>query len=343
MPLFQNFPPASSVCSLVLLSLALLTGCSKEAAPTSSPSGTKPLTKVTLQSDWLPTAEHGGYYQALTKGYYRDAGLEVEVRPGGPGNYVTQMVVTGEVAFAMGRSDDVMLAVQQGLPLMIVCAQMQHDPIALMVHEQDSFRAFSDLAGRHLAASPGAAWTEFLQKKYSVRFSISPLDYGMARFAADPTLIQQCYVSSEPFFLEQKGVRTRTLLLADSGYDPYRVIFSTAAFVREHPEVVRAFVAASIRGWDDFMQGDATAARSMIATRNPQNPPALMDFSTAAMRRYHLISGNPEHSERTGLLQPSRFEELEKQLLDLGILKTHLELDRFVRFDFVPPAPSPSH
>ena len=51
----------------------------------------------------------------------------------------------GKVSLAMGRSDDVLLAVQQGLPLVIVGAQMQHDPQALMLHDNDPAKSFADL------------------------------------------------------------------------------------------------------------------------------------------------------------------------------------------------------
>ena len=66
-----------------LLLLAVLAGgCARQQAAVSPATG---LRKVVLQSDWFPQAEHGGFYQALAKGFYREAGLDVEILPGGPG------------------------------------------------------------------------------------------------------------------------------------------------------------------------------------------------------------------------------------------------------------------
>ncbi|MCC5023169.1 MAG: ABC transporter substrate-binding protein [Candidatus Synoicihabitans palmerolidicus] len=93
--------------------------------------------RVTVQTDWYPQDEHGGYYQAVADGTCIAAGIEVDVLPGGPSASPTQKVATGRVDFAIGRSDDVMLAVQEGLPLVIVCALMQHDPQALLLHEEN--------------------------------------------------------------------------------------------------------------------------------------------------------------------------------------------------------------
>ena len=121
------------------LALILAAGCSRSSEPakpaieSASASG-KPLLKVGFQLDWFPSAEHGGHFEALVKNYYRDAGLDVTIVPGGPGASGMQKVALGQIEFAMGRSDDVILAVQHGLPLLIVGAQMQLDPQAILLH-----------------------------------------------------------------------------------------------------------------------------------------------------------------------------------------------------------------
>jgi ABC-type nitrate/sulfonate/bicarbonate transport system substrate-binding protein len=79
-------------------------------------------------------------------------------------------------------------------------------------------------------------------------------------------------------------------MLADSGYNPYRIIFGTKAFVDAHPEAVRRFIAASLRGWDEFMTGDSEAAKASIAKRN-DNMPALIEYSIQAMKDQHIIYG----------------------------------------------------
>jgi len=303
-------------------------------APGSSPAA--PL-KVSFQLDWYPAPEHGGHYQALVKNYYRDGGLDVTIVAGGPGAFGIQKVATGEMQFAMGRCDDIIVAVQRGLPLLIVGTQMQHDPQAIMVHEDSPVKSFRDLDGKSVMGSPGVNWIAFLQGHYGINFNVVPLDYGLARFVADKNFIQQCFISNEPYHVGLHGVKARALLIADGGYDPYRVIFTNKAFARTNPEAVRAFVAASTRGWVEFLHGDAAEARARIGRENPSQTPALMDYSLAAMKRYKLIEGDPANGERAGQLLPTRMEELVRILVQLKILSAPVPLKDFVSFDFVAP------
>jgi NitT/TauT family transport system substrate-binding protein len=327
-----------------LLAAVLASGCTKSpdsagtAAQGSPPPG-KQLLKVGFQLDWYPAPEHGGEYQALVKGFYRDAGLDVTIVTGGPDSYGIQKVATGRVDMAMGACDDVILAVRRGAPLLIVGAHLEHNPQAVMVHDDSPVRTFRDLDGKTVMTIPGSTWVEYLQSHYGIKFSEIPSDYGLARFMADRNFIDQCFITNEPYFAELNGVKTRALLIANAGYDPYRVIFTSKSFAREHPEAVRAFVACTSRGWVDFMNGDATAARARIHAENQSQSDALMDYSISAMKRYQLVEGDPAKGEYAGLLTRERMTALEQALVDLKILDNPPALEEFVSFDFLPPAP----
>ena len=91
----------------ILMLTALAGGCARQAEEPKPPAA---LRKVVFQSDWFPQAEHGGFYQALVKGYYREAGLDVEILPGGPGAAIKLSVAKGTADFGMYRSDDVIVA-----------------------------------------------------------------------------------------------------------------------------------------------------------------------------------------------------------------------------------------
>jgi NitT/TauT family transport system substrate-binding protein len=151
-------------------------------------------------------------------------------------------------------------------------------------------------------------------------------------------LIQQCFVTNEPYFVGRAGGKARTLLVADSGYDPYRVYVTTKRFLAEHPAQVRTFAAASIRGWDDFMAGNATSGRLLIQSLNPQMTPVFLDYSIAAIGRYHLVSGYAERGERTGLLTAKRLQEQIDLLVSLNLMAPGISVGDVASFDFNPPA-----
>jgi NitT/TauT family transport system substrate-binding protein len=296
----------------------------------------QPLRKVQFQLDWYPAAEHGGHFQAVAKNYYRDAGLDVMIVSGGPGASGMQKVAMGQLEFAMGRADDVILAVERGLPLLIVGAQMQHDPQSIMVHDESPVKSFRDLDGKSIMASPGSNWIAFLQARYGISFGVFPIDFGMARFMADKNFIQQCFISNEPYFVGLHGVKARALLIADAGYDPYRVIFTSRTFARDHPEAVRAFMAGSIRGWIDFLHGDATEARARIEHENPSQSQPLIDYSIATMKSHKLVEGDPAKGERMGLITRARLTDLVGLLVELKVLDAPVPLEKFASFDFLP-------
>jgi NitT/TauT family transport system substrate-binding protein len=322
-----------------VLAAGILAGCSKTQPDPGVPgggAGRAGLLKVSLKLDWYPTPEHGGFYQALVKGYYRDAGLDVTIVPGGPGAYPLPYVGTGRADLGIGRLDDLILGVREGLPLVAVFAQMEHDPQAIMVHEESPVRSFKDLDGLTVMANPGTNWTAFIEKRYNIHFNQIPMTYGLGMFLARRDLVQQCYISSEPFVAEQQGVKTRVLLISNAGYDPYRIVFANRAFVRDHPDAIRAFAAATARGYREYLGGRGADASAMILAEDAQVTPALTSYTIAALNKYRLVAGDPAKGEGIGLLTAERCRQLDQTLADLKVLDAPLPLPDFVTFEFLP-------
>lgn len=289
-----------------------------------------------LQTDWFPQAEHGGYYQALAKGYYRQAGLDVEILPGGPGAGLKLKVIRGDADFGMLRSDDLLVAAGRGLPLVMVAATLQHDPQAVMVHADSPVKSLRDLKGRVVIASASMTWIPYLRKKYRIDFDLKPNTYGLGEFLANKDAVQQCLVTNEPFFAQQHGKPVRTLLLAESGHDSYHAIFCRRELVRGSPDVVRAFVHASIRGWQDYIQADPGPAHAVILKRNPQMTAALLEFSRSELILRRLVQGDSEKGEGIGQLSLARLEQEMQSLLDLKVLDAPVGIGTVATKEFLP-------
>ena len=317
-------------CLLVLL--LALTGCARNAMPDVT-GGAKP-PKIFVQMDWYAQSDHGGYYQALQKGFYREAGLDVTILESGPGIAGGQRIAVGTVQFGIGQSDELIVEVGRDVPVVAVCAQMQHVPMALLLHRESPVNSFADLQGKPVMTVPGANWIIYLQRRYHIEFPISPLNFGMAQFMADPNFIQQCFITNEPYYVEKNGGHAKTLLLSDSGFDPYRVLIGNADFVAQHPKITRAFVQASIRGWIDYMNGDPTPANLEIMKRNIQMTPDFLAFGYAAIKQYHLVEGNPAKGEDIGRLSRQRLQEQIDALQLIGVLDRPVTVDEIAAFQF---------
>ena len=327
---------------LALTATFFLAGCSRSATPASAPGGPPALTKVILQTDWYAEPEHGGFYQALIKGYYREAGLEVEIAQGGPSTRPQQMVATGKADFAIGRSDDVMVYASRGIPLVMVGALMQRDPQALMFHQESGIHAFKDLDGRNIMAVPGSNFIPIIERIFNIKLSITPSDFGMSRFLADKNFVQQCFITNEPFYVRKQGANVGTLLLSDSGFSPYRVWYTRRRVIEEHPGVVRAFTAASIRGWQEYIGGDHAATNARLAALNPKMEPGFMDYSLQVMRESKLVAGDPAAGESVGQIRRERIAEQIKQLAGIGQLEHPVTVDEVFDGSFLPASAQPA-
>jgi NitT/TauT family transport system substrate-binding protein len=279
------------------------------------------LTPVTLQTDWYPQPEHGGFYDAQLRGYYKDEGLDVTILPGGPYVNSDQQITVGPAQFAMGSSDHVLQTIGNGVPLVAIAATMQHDPQAIMVHASSPVHSFQDLDGHAVAIRLGAStWFDYLVKRYQLKnVREIPATYSVANFLQDPDYIQQVFVSSEPFFARQAGAQVRTLLISQTGYDPYRVMVTSRSFLQQHPEIVAKFVRASLRGWRDYLQ-NPDAVNAVIAKLNPAMSVEQMKFSYEALRDQHFITGNAPNGADLGKFDPARWASTYQQLLDLKLI-----------------------
>ena len=308
---------------------AILVGCGKQGpAATEKSASEGALTPIVMQTDWFAQAEHGGFYAASLNGYYRDAGLDVEILQGGPNAHTLQRVVLGEAQFSMHRSDDIIMQVSKGMPLLIMGVIMQKDPQALMYHPGTGIEGFADLDGRPVMATPGLNYLDVLRKTFGIDFTVIPHDYGMERFLAEPQLVQQCFVTNEPFFVRQTGTAVETLLIADSGFSPYQVWYTRRDFAARQPALVKAFNAATIRGWQAYLFEDPTAVHDEILRRNPRTSRALLEYSREQLIALNLVTGESGDPDAIGRLDPARLARQIEQLRSVGILTEPLEAAR---------------
>jgi NitT/TauT family transport system substrate-binding protein len=314
----------------------ILAGC--HSHPASADNGLFP---VRLQLDWYPQPEHGGFYTAQMLGYYKAEGLEVTLLPLPQYGSAAQIVSTGQADIGLGSSDQILEWDSNGLPLLGVAATMQHDPQAIMVHKDSPIHDFKDLEGHTISAQTGATWLKYVTSRYALRnVREVPSTLSIANFLADPGYVQQIFITSEPFFARQAGAEVRTLLISSSGYDPYRVQFTTRDFAAQHPDVVAKFVHASIRGWQEYLLNPAPT-NALLLKLNPALNPAQEDFTAQALRDGGFITGiepgsQSSTADKTGQMIVSRWQTGYEQLKALGILAGPLDPTTAYSLKFLP-------
>ncbi len=326
-------PRIVSSVLVVIVSFALA-GCGKQAAEPAVAAGGR--VKIRFQTDWFPQPEHGGYYQALAKGFYAEEGLDVEILPGGPNAQVMATVATGRAQLGMTNGDDVIVAVARGVPIKMVGAEMQRDPQGILFHEEHPLHSLRDLQGKTLMAGSGSTWLEVLRKKLGLQFNQMPLVGDLARFMSNPEFIQQCFVTNEPYFAQKRGAKVGALLIASDAYEPYRVMFTSNQFLAEHPDLVERFVRASVRGWVDYVTGDPRPANNLLLKIRSDLTPDFMAYSIKAMNDYKLVLGDPAKGEAAGQLNAARLQKQIALLQEIGVLDKPVVLDDVATLQFLP-------
>jgi two-component system sensor histidine kinase/response regulator len=210
------------------------------------------LDRVTLQLKWLHQFQFAGYYAALEKGFYREAGLDVQIREGGPNVDAIEDVVTGRADFGVGTSG-ALIARAQGKEVVVLAAVFQHSPAILLVPRRAGVSSIFALQDRPLMDTPGsediAAMLKLAGVDYAkmprVKHNGDPLDLVSGK--ADAMV---AYSTNEPFVLEQLGVPYLAFSPRGSGIDFYSDnLVTSEKQIKTHPQRVAAFRAASLRGW----------------------------------------------------------------------------------------------
>ncbi len=296
--------------------------------------------KLTVQLDWVAEPEHGGFYQAQAKGYFAAENLDVTIIPGGPNAFVLPKVATGKADIGQADSTNTLLQQAEGLPLVQFAAVFQDDPSGLLVNADSPVRAFPDLNGKTLIARPEWAFLPFLKKKYGIAFNVVPQNFSVAAFLGNKEAIQQGYYIAEPYHIvAAAGKEPRFLSTWDAGFRAYAVLVTSRKFAAAHPDQLRAFLRAYIRGWRDYIEGDPTAAHAAMKAANVNNTDAFMLASRQLLIDGRLVTGRDADGgvAQIGRLSPERYATQIRQLEELAILpKGKVAVEKAMTTEFLP-------
>ncbi len=294
---------------------------------------------ISFGIDWLAEAEYGGYYQAVATGLYAKHGLTVTIHQGGPQVNQMQLMMAGRLDFNLGGGRAIEF-VQQHLPFVAVAAIFQKDPSVLIAHPGQGNDSFAALKGKTIliGADTRASWWRFLAGKYGYSDSqIRPYTFNLQPFLADKTLVQQGYLGSEPFAIEQAAhFKPVVLLIADAGYAGYANIVTTSTkLVMEKPDVVQRFIDASIEGWYSYLYGDPTPANKLIRQDNPEMTDALLQYGRNVMKTHGIVDSGDALKLGIGAMTDARWAEYYRSMASVGVYPQGLDVMKAYTLRFV--------
>jgi NitT/TauT family transport system substrate-binding protein len=314
------------------LGLALLGACSPPKTT---------LRRLRFATDWRPEAEHGGFYQALATGEYERRGLRVEIVPGGPSANVPQLVASGAVEMGLGTNSFIALNLAQArAPVKAVAAFMQKDPQVLIAHPDQGIGSIADMKGRPILLADAQVTGFWLWLKARYGFSdaqVRKYAFNNGPFLSDRRLIQQGYLTSEPYTISKQGhLDPVVFLLADEGYPSYAALaLASVQLIATAPEAVQAFVDASAAGWTAYLHADPSPADTLIRQANPEMTQDVLDQAREKMRAYGLVDSGDARTLGVGAMTDARWSEFFGVVAGQGVYPRDLDFKRGYTLQFV--------
>ena len=299
--------------------------------------------KVTFATNWKAQAAHGGFYQALADGTYRNYGLDVTIQPGGPQVNNRPLLPAGRIDFLMtGNLLHNFDNVKNGVPTVVVAAMFQKDPQALIAHPgqgHEKFEALKNAPVALIAKDGQFSWWQWLKVTHGFRDeALKPYNYNLGPFLANKKAIQQGYSVAEPIYVENQGrFKPVVHLLADHGFSTYStVIEARLDTVKNKPELVQRFVDASILGWVNYLYGNRAAANALMLKDNPEMTVAELEASVALMKQQGIVDSGDSLAQGIGTMNEARIRDFFAQMVKAGLYKPgEVDLAKVATFQFV--------
>jgi NitT/TauT family transport system substrate-binding protein len=270
-------------------------------------------TTIRFVTDWKAQAEHGGFYQALAEGLYAKRGLDVKIIQGGPDVNVPQLLAGKAADFGMGSNSFISLnMVKTGVPVRAVMAIFQKDPQVLMSHPRRDINSLADMRGKPVlisAATMSAFWP-WLRAKFGFSDTqIRKYSYNLAPFILDPNAIQEGYLTSEPFTVQQQAhFAPKIFLLSDYGYPGYaNMVLVPQSWIDTNRKAVQAFVDATRDGWLNYLD-NPHLGNVLIKQQNPDITGAILKQAWDKVKQYEMVLSGDGRAFGLGSMTQSQWK-----------------------------------
>ncbi len=280
--------------------------------------------KFSYTTNWYAQAEHGGFYQAVATGLYRREGLDVTIRMGGPQVNIMQLMAAGQTDCVMGYDMQTFKGWEQGINAVTVAAAFQKDPQVLIGHP-GVVNKLEDLKGKAILISAAANTTywPWLMATYKLDASQArPYTFNIQPFIADKNVVQQGYLSSEPYAIEKEAkFKPNVFLLSDHGWPPYSTtIVCMEKTVKERPKAVAAFVKASMEGWKSYLRGDPAPGNELIKRDNPNMTDDKIAHGIKMLNETGMVFGGDAAKLGAGIITDERMKVTYDMMVAMKLL-----------------------
>lgn len=324
----------SFLFSILILSV-LLTSCAGNATGAAKPAG---LTSIKLPVGYVPNVQFAPLYVAMDKGYFKEEGLDVTLDY----NMETDSVAllgAGKLQFAIVSGEQVLLGRSKGLPVVYAGAWYNNFPVGVIVDPAKNVTKPADLKGMNIGL-PGTYGASYIGLRALLAegglteadVKLTPVGYTQAEsFTSKKVDAASIYVTNEPILLKEKGVDYSLLKVSDYTTLVANGLATNEATIKDHPELVRGMVKAMLRGIDDANKDPDSAYE--ICKKYIEN---LDKADTKVQKAVMNASIEYWKSDKPGVTSLEAWQNMQKLLMDMGLLQKELDLTKAFTNDYLP-------
>jgi NitT/TauT family transport system substrate-binding protein len=284
---------------------------------------------VTVRLKWFNQAQFAGFYLAQDKGYYKSAGLDVNIQPGGPDFPAIQMVAGGNEQFGVTGADQILIARSKGVPVVAVAVIYRRNPFVLFSLAKSGIKTPADYVGKKVGLKIGGN-EELIYRAVLAKAGIDksrlteiPVKFDMTPLLTGTVDVWPGYLINEVLAANENGFAVNIVYPSDYGIDLYAdTLFTTEKMLKEKPDVVRSFVAATLKGWNAAIAAPDEAAKTTVKYGDK-----LTYSHELAMVKASVPLLKPE-SKPVGFMDAAGWSSAQKLLLDAGFQKEPVDIGK---------------
>ena len=299
-------------------------------------------TAVTFQLNWMSGGPNAGFEAALAQGFYKDAGLDVTIVQGNGSANTSQLVANGRAQLAYADAVSVMQLIAKGAPMKIIATVYQSNPNALMSLKKADIKSFQDLKGKKVGVPSGSSQTTMLPlllKANNLKESdINMIDMPVASMV--PALLQGQVdavlgsIDAYQIQAESQGAQLDVYRFADYGVPTVSTsIFASDDYLKSNGEVVKKFVAASLKGWSFAIDHPEQAIKD-VKKVFPDTNEKLATQELAAIHPLFCSGG----AKYIGKAEPQLWAKSQELLAEVKLLPAGQDPKSYYTYDYLPPA-----
>jgi signal transduction histidine kinase/ABC-type nitrate/sulfonate/bicarbonate transport system substrate-binding protein len=288
--------------------------------------------KTSVQLMWLDQFEFAGFYVAKEKGFYKEVGIDVDIRKYDASINVLNEVLEKRADFGT-NSSSLIVDKANGKDIVLLGSIFQSSPLMLLTLKNSMIKNLQDIKNKKLMITDEQKDFVSLQSMLiSENISLKDLNTIKHSFDVDDLInkntdLMLAYTTNEPYVLKEKGYESKIFHPKDYGFDFYEeIIFTTKEFAQNNPDLVKDFYNASIKGWEYAFENIEEVAKLIYKNYNPQNK----TLDALIFEAYEMKKLVYDENKKIGNISKEKINLIINTYKIMGLIKNPIDIDDLI-------------